>query len=233
MRIPKAPHSWSVTPKKAIEIQEQLAGFVRQERFPGVVRYVAGADLSIFRSKTSQNFERYIAGIVVWDKNEGVIVETQTSSGTITYPYVPGLLSFREVPAILQTLKKLKQVPDLLMCDGQGFAHPRRFGLACHLGVLLDFPTIGCAKSRLCGTHGEVDTERGSQVPLVDKKEIIGAVVRTRTGVKPVFVSVGNKTDLPTAVETVLSCTAGYRLPEPTGQAHKLVVRLMRESQID
>jgi deoxyribonuclease V len=139
-----------------------------------------------------------------------------------TFPYIPGLLSFRELPAILQALSKLSLPPDILLCDGQGRAHPRRFGLACHLGVYTGIPAVGVAKTRLIGSHAEVPNEKGGWVPLIDKGETVGAVVRTRYDVKPLYISIGHKISLPRAIELVLGCTTRYRLPETTRAAHKL-----------
>jgi deoxyribonuclease V len=138
------------------------------------------------------------------------------------FPYVPGLLSFREIPAVLEALHQLSAPPDLLLCDGQGYAHPRRFGLACHLGVLTGLPSIGVAKSRLLGTHGPLPAHKGAWVPLLDGEETVGAVLRTRTGVAPLYVSIGHRVTLPTAIHWVLACTTRYRLPETTRQAHRL-----------
>ena len=142
--------------------------------------------------------------------------------GEIRFPYVPGLLSFRECPLAMASLRKLPERPDLLLCDGQGLAHPRRFGIACHLGVLLDIPAIGAAKSRLTGTHDEPDAERGSQTPLFDGEEVIGSVLRTRTNVRPIYVSTGHRIGLATAAAITLQCSPRFRIPEPTRQAHKL-----------
>lgn len=231
MRIPEPLHNWDVTPKEAREIQTRLRPRIEQKAALHDYRFVAGADLSISPGGRSRGKAFYVACIVLWDRESRSIVETQTTNGELSFPYVPGLLSFREVPAILSTLKNLRATPNAIMCDGQGFAHPRRFGLACHLGVLLDMPTIGCAKSRLCGTHGPVDESRGEQVPLMDKQETIGAVVRTRDKVKPLYVSVGHRMDLQTAVKIVLACTAGFRLPEPTRHAHKLAGDAMGQSK--
>ncbi|HDP89295.1 MAG TPA: deoxyribonuclease V, partial [Thioalkalivibrio sp.] len=139
-----------------------------------------------------------------------------------TFPYVPGLLSFREIPAVLAALAQLPALPDLILCDGQGIAHPRRLGIACHLGVLLDVPTIGVAKSRLIGTHAEVPADKGDWVPLLDGKEIIGAVLRTRENVKPLYVSPGHRVSLPTAIDYVMGCVTRYRLPETTRRADRL-----------
>jgi deoxyribonuclease V len=139
----------------------------------------------------------------------------------ITFPYVPGLLAFREGPVVLAALEQVSDPPDVLLFDGQGLAHPRRLGLATHIGVLLDRPSIGCAKSRLCGEHEEPPAERGGWVPLRDGDEVIGGVVRTRAGVRPVYVSVGHRVDLETAVSLVVACCTRYRLPEPTRRAHR------------
>lgn len=138
------------------------------------------------------------------------------------FPYIPGLLSFREVPAVLEALQNLRVLPDLILCDGQGIAHPRRFGIACHLGVLLNMPTIGVAKSRLIGRHDELPPEKGAWVPLQDGEECIGAVLRTRSNVSPLYISIGHRVSLPTAIDYVLRCTTRYRLPETTRAAHRL-----------
>ena len=138
------------------------------------------------------------------------------------FPYLPGLLSFREIPAVLEAMKRLRRLPDLLLCDGQGIAHPRRFGIACHLGLLTDIPSIGVAKSRLIGSHSELAPEKGSRVPLMDQGEEIGCVLRTRTGVKPLYISSGHRISLRTAIDHVLACTTRFRLPETTRSAHKL-----------
>jgi len=147
-------------------------------------------------------------------------MELKVSSGKIVFPYIPGLLSFRELPLILSACEKLSSVPDLVLVDGQGIAHPRRMGLASHLGLLLDKPTVGCAKSRLCGYHDMPGVEPGSYAELIDKDEVVGVALRTRCGVKPVYVSIGHKVDLQTARNRVLECCRGYRLPEPTRLAH-------------
>ncbi len=165
--------------------------------------------------------DRAIAAVVVLRIDDLQVVEVALERQRVPFPYVPGLLSFRECPSILAAFKKLTVPPDLLLIDGQGIAHPRRFGLASHLGVLLDKPTIGCAKSRYIGTHDEPDLEAGCYTDLFDSEELIGAVMRTRTDVKPLYISVGHKIDLPTALDFVLECCAGYRLPEPTRLAHQ------------
>ncbi len=207
-------HRWDVTTAEARAIQERLRSRVVRRGKPRKVRHVAGVDVSV-------RGDRAIAAIVVLRIDDLQIVEVALERQRVPFPYVPGLLSFRECPSILAAIKKLTVQPDLLMIDGQGIAHPRRFGLASHLGVLLDRPTIGCAKSRYIGTHDEPDLQAGCYTDLFDGEELIGAVMRTRTDVKPLYISVGHKIDLPTALDFVLDCCAGYRLPEPTRLAHQ------------
>jgi deoxyribonuclease V len=160
------------------------------------------------------------AAAIVLSYPELRLVETSLAQGELDFPYIPGLLSFRELPLILAACRKLSVTPDLILVDGQGVAHPRRIGLACHLGLFLDTPTIGCAKSRLCGSHQVPDDKPGSYAEVVDKGEIIGVALRTRPGVKPVYISTGHKIDLENAIYWVLKCCLGYRLPEPTRLAH-------------
>jgi len=226
MRIPRTPHRWSVTTRQAIAIQQRMAQRVVQRAASGRIRYVAGTDLAFSRDGLT-----CIAAAVIWDLEAEELVEQRSARQPVRFPYVPGLLSFREAPAVLCALRKLRQVPDALMCDGQGFAHPRRFGLACHLGVITGLPTVGCAKSRLVGTHAEPKARRGASAALVDGDETIGAVVRTRDNVKCVYVSVGNRISLAEAVRLVLACAPRYRLPEPTRLADRLVARLKREAK--
>lgn len=209
---------WDLTPSQAIQAQKDLAGRVRIKPLPKGVRLIAGADVSILKSQN-----QLIAGVVLWDLRDGKVIEQTTVRVAAKFPYVPGLLSFREAPAVLEAFATLKRKPDVAMFDGQGIAHPRRFGLASHLGVLLDMPSVGCAKSRLIGTHEEPSTQRGSWSDLTDKGEIIGAVLRSRTNVKPLYISVGHRSDLPSAIDLVLRCAIRYRLPEPTRLAHQLV----------
>ncbi len=218
MRLPDPVHSWNVTPKEAVEIQRRLARsvvFAPLERPP---RLVAGIDCAV-----SPTRGRCYSTVVLWDVTESRIVETAEAERALEFPYVPGLLSFREIPVILDALRRLETAPDELMCDGHGYAHPRRFGLACHLGVAVGLPSCGCAKSRLVGTSEEPGLERGARAPLRDAEEVIGAVVRSRDRVRPLYVSAGHRIDLPAAVDLVLACCAGYRLPEPTRQADRLV----------
>ena len=208
---------WPTDVASARAIQESLAARVIREDALGPVRHVAGVDVGLEQGK--QVLRAAIAVLSFPD------LELQThaiSRGPAAFPYVPGYLSFRELPVVLQALEQLMIMPDVLLCDGQGLAHPRRFGLACHLGVLTDRPTIGVAKSRLVGTHDDLPAAKGQWVPLIDKGETIGAVVRTRTDVSPVYVSTGHRVDLETAIDLVLRCTTRFRLPETTRWAHRL-----------
>lgn len=177
--------------------------------------FIAGVDISVNRLEN-----RATGAIVVLNYPELRPVEVKTATGKIEFPYIPGLLSFREIPLLLEACEKLVITPDLFLVDGQGIAHPRRMGIASHLGLFLDRPTIGCAKSRLYGKHKTPGLEAGSYTELLDNDEVIGAVVRTKTGTSPVYVSIGHKVDLPTAVQWVLACCRKYRLPEPTRLAH-------------
>jgi len=220
MKIPRPLHSWSVTPTRAVAIQQELAGRVRRRGRPAQVRLVAGADLAFSDDKSE-----CVAGVVVWDIRAEAVVEQHTTRRRVTFPYVPGLLSFREAPAILSVVRKLTCEPDVYMFDGQGFAHPRRFGLACHLGVLLDRPSLGCAKSLLIGTCDMPAAMKGSTSPLVHQGQRVGMAVRTRDGVKPVYVSVGHRLSLAAAVAITLACSVRFRLPEPTRLADQLVAR--------
>ena len=200
---------------QAIEIQNDLSDRVIKYDILPDVQHIAGVDMSVRRtSKTA------IASVVLLNYPDLEIIDIQTASGNLDFPYIPGLLSFRELPLTMAACEKLSITPDLVIVDGQGIAHPRRFGLASHLGIMLDIPTIGCAKSRLCGSHNEPQNEPGNYSELVDKNEIIGAVLRTKHGVKPVYVSIGHKISLNTAIHWVMCCCRGYRLPQPTRLAH-------------
>ncbi len=220
MRIPRSPHSWSVTPKEAVEIQRRLAErVIRKGRIRGL-RLAAGADLAFTPDK-----RKCVAGVIVWDVKAHEIVEQHVVRQPVTFPYVPGLLSFREAPALVAALRKLETEPDVFLFDGQGLAHPRRFGLACHVGLLIDRPSVGCAKSVLVGTCGTPGLARGSTTALEHNGEHIAMALRTRDRVKPVYVSLGHRLSLDAAVEITLKCSVGYRLPEPTRLADQLVNR--------
>ena len=211
-------HSWDLTPGAARELQERLrAAVVREDLAPAVPDRVAGIDIGFEKSGAVTR-----AAAVVLNYPDVEVVESALARQPTRFPYVPGLLSFRECPAALAALGRLAVPPELLVCDGQGVAHPRRFGLACHLGVLTGIPSIGVAKTRLIGVHEPVPDVRGAWTPLRDGGETIGAVLRTRVGVKPVYVSVGNAITLDRAVNLVLGLAPRYRLPETTRHAHRL-----------
>lgn len=212
---PVLTHPWDLSPVQARALQEQLATRVRVQPLREPVRWVAGVDVSV--KGTLARAAVVLLSFPALEPEEAV-----TAERPIAFPYVPGLLAFREGPAVLAALERLNGRPDLLIFDAQGVAHPRRMGLATHLGVLLDRPAVGCAKSRLCGEHDEPRPERGSWVPLSDGGEVIGAVVRTRERVRPVFVSVGHRVTLEDAIGMVLRCCTRYRLPEPTRWAHRV-----------
>lgn len=212
-------HKWNLTREEAISLQEELASRIVLEDQLDTVRYVAGVDMAI-----NEENEQAHAAVVLLTYPELVVVERHIYEEPLRMPYIPGLLSFREAPCVLGAFSKLRQRPDLVMVDGQGIAHPRRMGIAAHLGLWLELPTIGCAKSILVGTYNktQLGEEAGSHVPLVYKKDVIGAVVRTRTRVNPMIISPGHKISLETSITYVLACSKGYRLPEPTRLADKL-----------
>ena len=213
-------HRWPTTPKAAIELQRRWAERVVSCPIAALARWYAGVDVAF--SKDGKNA---IAGVVVWDSISHSCVESVVRRASLTFPYVPGLLSFREIPVVLRAFSAITQPVDVVLCDAQGRAHPRRFGLACHLGLWLDRPTVGCAKSRLCGEHAEPQWRRGAVAHLIDKGEVVGAVVRTRDRVRPLYVSAGHLCDLESAIALTLAATPRYRLPEPTRLAHQLVTR--------
>ncbi len=215
MRPQRLEQPWPRSLGEARLLQERLRGRVVAEDRLGALQRVAGVD-------AHYAVNHLWAAIVVMTFPDLVIAESALINRPLTFPYVPGLLSFREAPAILEILHWLSQKPDLLLVDGQGLAHPRRFGLACHLGVLGDVPTIGVAKSRLIGDYQEPGIERGAWSELIDGGETIGAVLRTQIAVRPVFVSIGNRICLKTAIDPVLRCTGRFRLPEPIRVANSI-----------
>ncbi len=206
---------WNVTPKQAVQIQREMARLVSETRDFDEIETVAGVDSSVRKGRAK-------AAVVVLDFGTLEVIDAAVAEGPVSFRYVPGLLTFREGPLIVEAVEKLIRKPDLIVFDGQGRAHPRRLGIASHMGVLLDIPSIGCAKKRLWGEYGEPGLEKGSVSPLTHKGEAIGSVLRTRAGVKPVFVSVGHRIDLESSVKFVLSCCRKYRLPETTREAHRL-----------
>lgn len=211
-------HSWDVTPREAVDIQERLRGKVSTSDSYTEIRLIAGADVSYSRN---ENFVH--AAVGVFSFPELILIEQRTATVKTTFPYIPGLLTFREGPALIECFKKIDNIPDAIIFDGQGICHPRRMGIASHMGVLLDIPSIGCAKSHLFGGFRIPAAVKGSYTYIQDSDgAIIGACLRTRTDVKPVFVSIGHKVSLNTAVDVIMRCTTRYRMPEPSRFAHTL-----------
>ena len=218
-------HPWDLDYPSARALQERLAGSLEIHRALPSWSTVAAADVS---------YNKYdpdlFAAVVVLDATTFTVIERVGLKAKATFPYVPGMLSFREAPAVLECFRRLATTPDVVLCDGQGYAHPRRLGLASHIGLWLKIPTIGCAKSRLCGEYVEPRSRRGSRSDLVDGDETIGVVLRTRSKVKPLFVSVGNRIDLESSVRVVLASAPKYRLPQASRLAHEHVNELRREA---
>lgn len=211
----RALHDWNLSISQAMDVQCRLSSRVITKGEITSPRYIAGVDMSFDRfTKTGT------AAVVILSYPEMALKEVRTTTGKAEFPYVPGLLSFREAPLVLSTFEKLRITPDLVIVDGQGYAHPRRMGIACHIGLFLDIPTIGCAKSRLCGANKEPEPKAGSLEYLIEDNEIIGAVARTKTGVKALYISVGHKISLENAAYWVFACCRSYRLPEPSRLAH-------------
>lgn len=220
-------HGWDVTPKQAVALQRELRERLVLRPPPGLkVERVAGADISMSRGEDTA-----YGGLVVLDAESLAPVAQVSAAVKLTFPYVPGLLSFRELPVLAEVWTRLEVRPDVVIFDGQGIAHPRRMGLACHGGLLFGVPSVGCAKSLLVGEHGPLGEERGSTAPLLHKGEVVGMAVRTRRKVLPVYVSPGHLMDLPTAVELVLRMSPRYREPETTRHAHRLVNEVRRSAQ--
>lgn len=225
MNIPQLS-SWNVSTAEAVKIQKELSNRVILKPLSVEVRTVAGIDVSYDRGS-----DRFYAGVVVLSFPALEVMETVTASARVAFPYIPGFLSFREGPVVMEAFRKLETVPHLLIFDGQGIAHPRRLGIASHLGVLLGIPSVGCAKSRLCGEYEEPGIEKGEFSPLTAEGEELGVVLRSKRGVKPLFVSPGHLIDIPGSREMVLAATGKYRLPEATRQAHLLVNRARVENR--
>ena len=214
-------HNWNLPYADAGCLQALLAERIKFTPIKNPPRLITGLDCAF-----SRDGKRICAAAIVLKFDDFELIEIQTAVAETTFPYIPGLLSFREAPVCIKAVKKLTKTPDVFLIDGQGIAHPRRLGLAAHLGLIFDKPTVGCAKSRLTGTYKALAPEKGNYSLLKDKTETIGAVVRTRTNVKPLFVSVGNKCTLKGAIDITLACAVKYRLPEPTRLAHKIVTKL-------
>jgi deoxyribonuclease V len=213
----KLRHSWNLTPREAIALQHRLRARVVKLGNPRPVRCVAGTDVGFERNGAITRAAVALLSFPGLELMDYAIARLPTR-----FPYVPGLLSFREIPALLAALAKLQAPPDLILCDGHGYAHPRRFGIASHLGVYAGIPSIGVAKSRLVGEHGQPMQRRGARVPLTDGSETLGAVLRTRPYTSPIYISVGHRVSLAVAVRYALACTTTYRLPETTRWAHRL-----------
>ena len=223
---PRLETRWDLTPREAMRLQESLRARVElQDRF-GEIRYVAGADMA-FDPATEVAF----AGVIVYRFPCLEEVERRMARRKLRFPYVPGLLSFRECPILLAAFARLETEPDLILVDGHGRAHPRRFGIACHIGILFDKPTIGCAKSRLVGEHQEPGERAGATAPLMLEGERLGVVVRTRDGVRPIYVTTGHRVSLDSAVGLVKQCLDGFRIPKPTREADHYVRDLRRAYQ--
>lgn len=214
---PKIPAVWVTEIGAAKQLQNELRDQVIREDCFEAVQRIAGVDVAFAENNTITK-----AAVVVLSYPDLTVLESAIAYTPTTFPYVPGFLSFREIPALIQALDKISLTPDLIFCDGQGIAHPRRLGIASHLGVLMDIPTIGVAKSILVGKHEPVPPDKGQWVPLIHQKEVIGAAFRSRVNVKPLYISLGHKISLETAIAYVQNCLTKYRLPEPTRLADKL-----------
>ena len=214
-------HRWDLSPKEAVALQRELAESVVFCPLPEDFKILGASDIGYVPA-----IDRLVAVVVTFSWPELQLLETVHAISSIPFPYIPGLLSFREVPPLLEAFEKLRNPPDALLCDGQGIAHPRRLGLASHLGLWLDIPTVGCAKSRLCGTHDPPGPLRGDSALLRHQDEIVGVVFRSRDNVNPIYISPGHLADLPGSVELVRRCLGRTRIPEPLRQAHNIATRL-------
>ena len=217
-------HPWKVSYREAIEIQKTFRAQLIFKKLSRTITHIAGTDVAFSKGRPT-----VWAGVVVLSYPELKRIDDAWVKGKTNFPYIPGLLSFREIPILLEALKKIKRTPDLVFCDGQGIAHPRGLGLASHLGLLIEKPTVGCAKTHLVGEYSEVGQHKGDYSLLLYGGQKVGAVVRTRTGVKPLFISPGYAVTIEDAVRITLNCGGQYRIPEPTRQAHLLVSRLRKE----
>jgi deoxyribonuclease V len=217
-------HRWDLRPAEARALQKEISGRVKLQPLPETFTVLGAADIA-YISSTNQ----LVAAIVTFRWPGLELIETSHVIAPIAFPYIPGLLSFREVPPLLEAHGKLQHPPEVLLCDGQGIAHPRRFGLASHLGLCLGIPTIGCAKKLLCGEHDAVELNRGASMPLRLGDEVVGWVFRSRTGVKPIYISPGHLTDLDSSKDLIHRCLGRFRIPEPLRQAHNLATQLRKE----
>ncbi|WP_103106629.1 deoxyribonuclease V [Brevibacillus reuszeri] len=221
---PIVRHRWDLSETEAIHTQQTLSKNVITEDQFTTINYIAGVDVAY-----SKQEDVLIAAVVILDAHTLNLVESVAVEDTVHFPYIPGLFSFRELPPIIKAFRQVTTPPDLIVCDGQGIAHPRRFGLASHLGVLFDIPTIGCGKTRLLGEYTEPDQKRGATSPLTDNGEVIGGVLRTQANTKPIYVSIGHRIGLQTACEWIVKLSPKYRLPETTRLADQLVNKTIRQ----
>lgn len=219
-------HSWTLSPTEAIHLQRELRQQIVLRPLDGPIRRIAGADISF-----SLYSDVFYAAIVVLDYESLEVVETAYFTETVTFPYVPGLLSFREIPTLLKAWQRLEVKPDVTMVDGHGIAHPRRMGIATHFGLVTGSPTLGCAKKILTGSHPPLDSEPGSISPIQDRGEVVGYALRSKPRTNPLFISPGHLLDLEGALAIARHCLGNYKLPEPTRQAHQLVNAFRREQQ--
>lgn len=211
-------HQWNLPEAEALKLQQDLAAKVVKEDQFSTIKRVAGVDVAYAKES-----DKLIAAVAIINAETLEVIETATAEDTAQFPYIPGLFSFRELPSLIKAFAKLQNKPDLVVCDGQGYAHPQRFGLACHLGVIFDVPTIGCGKTRLLGEFETPETQRGAIAPLYDNGEVIGNVLRTQTGINPIYVSIGHRISLETATQWILKLTPKHRLPETTRLADQIV----------
>jgi deoxyribonuclease V len=215
---------WSYTPEEAIALQKKLAGQIRMQPLPDRFEILGSADNSYIPA-----IDKTVAVVLTFKWPELELLETSYEVAPTRFPYIPGLLSFREVPPLIEAYRKLQRKPDVFLCDGQGIAHPRKIGLASHLGLSLQIPAVGCAKTRLCGKHEPLDLQRGNYTPLRLRKEVVGYVYCTRNGVKPVYISPGHLADLESSRELVERCLGRYRIPEPLRQAHNYATKIRQK----
>lgn len=224
VRLGLLEHSWTISPKEALEVQNKLASQVRVEPLPERLEIIGAADIS-YSGRTD-----LLIAVVLSFKWPGLeLIESAHHVCRAAFPYVPGLLSFREVPPLIEAFRKTGQKPEVLLCDGQGIAHPRKMGFASHLGLCLGIPTVGCAKSRLCGDHDEVTLRKGRSKPLLLRGEQVGIVFCSRDGVKPIYISPGHLSDIPSSEKLVSRCLGRYRIPEPLRLAHIEATRKREE----
>lgn len=222
--VPVRNHCWHLPPAEAEALQRELALDVILTDAFDAIHYVAGVDVAYHKKN-----DKIVGGVVILEAATLQLVETRLAICAVQFPYIPGLFSFRELPAIIEAMGQIKTIPDLIICDGQGIAHPQRFGLASHLGVLYDMPTIGCAKTRLTGAHSDPAHRRGSSALLVDNSMTIGAALRTQDGVRPVYVSTGHRISLKTACDWIMRTSPSYRLPETTRAVDHAVKMALKE----